>query len=205
MSDVRHFDPDTVLEGVVRLFWKQGVTATGIREVVDATGLNRSSLYATFGNKDRLYLAALERYTQHSSAPLVRRLVEDGRGLPAVTDFFSALIEARCSGEYARWGCMISNAYLGAENSTPDIRAVLERQHRNLRDAMRSTLVVARSKGHLHRDADVESSAELLALLAHGVNLRSRAGTDAPELHRAVAAAVAGISAPTGVDPRKET
>lgn len=51
MPDVKHFDPDTVLESVVRLFWRQGVASTGIQDVVTATGLNRSSLYATFGGK----------------------------------------------------------------------------------------------------------------------------------------------------------
>jgi len=194
MPDVRHFDPDTVLEAVVRLFWEKGVAATGIQDVVGATGLSRSSLYATFGGKHQLYLAALQRYTQQSSAPVLQRLAEDGRGLPAVFDFFFALIDARCTGEYARWGCMISNAYVGAENAAADVRAVLESQHGTLRDAMRSALATARSKGQLNPGADVEASAELLALVAHGVNLRSRAGADTPELRRAVTAAMEGIS-----------
>ncbi|PCG86967.1 TetR family transcriptional regulator [Streptomyces sp. WZ.A104] len=194
MPDVRHFDPDTVLEAVVRLFWEKGVAATGIQDVVGATGLSRSSLYATFGGKHQLYLAALERYTQQSSTPFLRRLAEDGRGLPAVFDFFCALIDVRCAGEYARWGCMISNAYVGAENTDADVRAVLEYQHGTLRNAMRSALATARSKGQLHPGADVEASADLLALVAHGVNLRSRAGVNAPELRRVVTAAMEGIS-----------
>ncbi|MEV0886428.1 helix-turn-helix domain-containing protein [Streptomyces microflavus] len=196
MPDIKHFDPDAALEAVIRLFWKQGIAATGVQDVVDATGLNRSSLYATFGGKRRLYLTALERYDERCSTPILRQLAEDGRGLLAVTDFFSALIEARCSGEYARWGCMISNAHVGAENADPDIRAVLERQHRTLRASMVASLAVARSKGQLNPDTDLEAAGELLALLAHGVNLRSRAGADPAELHRAVTTAVTGLGVP---------
>ncbi|MFI6495115.1 TetR/AcrR family transcriptional regulator [Streptomyces sp. NPDC050564] len=39
---------------MVRLFWRQGVATTGIQDIVNATGLNRSSLYATFGGKQEL-------------------------------------------------------------------------------------------------------------------------------------------------------
>lgn len=67
MPDIKHFDPDTALETVVRLFWRQGVASTGIQDVVAATGLNRSSLYATFGGKQELYRAALRRYVEQRS------------------------------------------------------------------------------------------------------------------------------------------
>lgn len=193
MPDIKHFDPDATLETVVRLFWRQGVASTGIQDVVTATGLNRSSLYATFGGKQELYLAALRRYLELRSQPMFRRLAEDERGLPAVAEFFDGLIEARCSGEYARWGCMVSNAYAGAENSDPDVRAVLDQHHRELRDAMYAALVTAERRGQLAAGADPDASADLLALLAYGVNLRSRAGADAATLHKTVAAALESI------------
>ncbi|MGK5557560.1 TetR/AcrR family transcriptional regulator [Actinomadura kijaniata] len=198
MPDVKHFDPDAVLETVVRLFWRQGVATTGVQDIVNATGLNRSSLYATFGGKQRLYLAALERYVQSRSLPALERLAGDGRGLPAVTDFFAALIEARCTGEHARWGCMVSNAHAGAENGDPEVRAVLDRQHQGLRDALRAALLTARERGQLAPGADPESAADVLALLAHGVNLRSRAGADARRLRASVAAAIDAVTGRTG-------
>lgn len=193
VPDIKHFDPDAALETVVRLFWRQGVASTGIQDVVTATGLSRSSLYATFGGKQELYLSALRRYLELRSQPMFRRLAEDERGLPAVAEFFDGLIEARCSGEYARWGCMVSNAHAGAENSDPDVRAVLDQHHRELRDAIYAALVTAEHQGQLAHGADPDASADLLALLAYGVNLRSRAGADAAALRRTVAAALGSI------------
>ena len=178
---------------MVRLFWRQGVSATGIQDVVTTTGLNRSSLYATFGGKQELYLAALHRYMEQRSQPMFRRLAEDGRGLPAISEFFAGLIEARCSGEYARWGCMVSNAHAGGENSDPEVRAVLDRHHQELRDAMQAALVTAEAQGQLSPGCDPGAWADLLALLAYGVNLRSRAGADARELGRTVTAALASL------------
>lgn len=193
MPDIKHFDPDATLETVVRLFWQRGVASTGIQDVVTATGLNRSSLYATFGGKQELYLAALRRYLEQRSQPTFQRLAEDERGLPAVSEFFAGLIEARCSGEYARWGCMVSNAHAGAENSDPEVRAVLDQHHQELRDAMYAALVTAGRQGQLSSGADPGASADLLALLAYGVNLRSRAGADAATLRKTVSAALDSI------------
>ncbi|GAA0262449.1 TetR/AcrR family transcriptional regulator [Saccharothrix mutabilis subsp. mutabilis] len=213
MPDVKHFDPEAALDAVVRLFWRRGVATTGIQDVVDATGLNRSSLYATFGGKRELYRAALERYVRERSnlAPLE----QDDRGLPAITDFFHGLVDARCTGEHAGWGCMISNAHAGAENDDPQVRAVLDRQHERLHNALLNALRTARRHGQLGPDtagtdtagsntadpgatdpgtADLDAAASVLALLAHAVNLRSRAGADARQLRDTVDAAIAMIA-----------
>jgi TetR/AcrR family transcriptional regulator, transcriptional repressor for nem operon len=105
VADVKHFDQTAVLGTVVQLFWRHGLASTGIQDVVTATGINRSSLYATFGDKQALYLAALDRYLEEHALPAFARLAGDPRGLPAITRFFSQLIRARCSGDHARWGC----------------------------------------------------------------------------------------------------
>ncbi|WP_405937552.1 TetR/AcrR family transcriptional regulator [Streptomyces sp. NBC_00726] len=196
MADIKHFDPDATLETVVRLFWKQGVAATGVQDIVNATGLNRSSLYSTYGGKRQLYLAALNRYVAARSQPVFRQLAEDGRGLPAIADFFLGLIDARTSGEHAGWGCLVSNAHASAESDDLEVRAVLDRHHQGLCDALRAALEAAGRDGQLAPSADPVSAADLLALLAYGVNLRSQAGGDARSLRRSVDAVLDSLRAP---------
>ncbi|GAA4630920.1 TetR/AcrR family transcriptional regulator [Actinoallomurus vinaceus] len=195
MPDVKHFDPDQALDTVVRLFWQRGADVTGISEVVKATGLNRSSLYATYGGKRQLYTAALRRYLERQSGPVFERLAADGRGLPAIAAFFTRLIQSRCEGERARWGCMVSNAHAGADGGDPQVRQVLQAHHDRLRAAMRTALDAAAARGQLRPGPDLDATAELLALVAYGVNLRSRAGADAAELHSTVSAALNSLSA----------
>ncbi|MEU8957645.1 TetR/AcrR family transcriptional regulator [Streptomyces sp. NPDC048518] len=163
--------------------------------MVSATGLNRSSLYATFGGKQELYLAALRRYLENRSQPVFRRLAEDERGLPAVEEFFSGLIKARCSGMYARWGCMVSNAHAGAESRDEGVARILDQHHKGLRDALHAALVTGQARGQLAGGADPAAAAEVLALVAYGVNLRSRAGASARSLQESVSAALALIGA----------
>ncbi|MDX3119772.1 MULTISPECIES: TetR family transcriptional regulator C-terminal domain-containing protein [Streptomyces] len=89
---------------------------------------------------------------------------------------------------------MVSNAQAGAENSDPEVRAVLDRHHQDLRDALYAALVTGETQGQLAAGADPGASADLLALLAYGVNLRSRAGTDAATLRKTLTAALDSIA-----------
>jgi TetR/AcrR family transcriptional regulator, transcriptional repressor for nem operon len=189
MADVKHFDPATALERVEELFWRNGVASTSIQDVASTTGLNRSSLYATFGGKRELYLAALRRYVQLRAEPAARVLAEAGDGLAAIGAFFAGLIEVRTSGPFAGWGCMIVNAHTSAEGNDPEVRALLDGYHRTLCDAF----VAALRRSALKPTTDIEATAELLALLAYGVNLRSRAGEPAATLLRTTSAALAPL------------
>ncbi|MDX3191810.1 TetR/AcrR family transcriptional regulator [Streptomyces sp. MN03-5084-2B] len=195
MADVKHFDEAAVLGVVVELFWRQGMATTGIRDVVAATGVSRSSLYATFGDKKQLYLAALDRYLDDNALPGFARLADDPSGLPAIARFFDQLIRVRCSGERARWGCLMVNAHTGAESADPDVRRRLDRHHGQLRAAFRDALGTARRLGQLHPGVDPESAGGQLALLAYGVNLRSRAGAPAAELDDTVRHALSALAA----------
>jgi TetR/AcrR family transcriptional regulator, transcriptional repressor for nem operon len=196
MPDIKHFDPAAVLDAAERLFWQHGVASTGIQDIVTATGINRSSLYATFGGKRELYLAALRRYVEHQSEPGFARLAGDTRGLPAISEFFDRLIQVRCTGQLAQWGCMISNAHAGPDSDDPDVRHILQQHHQRLRSALRAALRVAAGRGQLRPDLDPEVAADLLAMLAYAVNLRSRAGADAPALRATITGTLSSMADP---------
>src|SRR5258706_15807861 len=58
----RSFDRDKALERAMQVFWKQGYEATSIQDLTRAMGINPPSLYAAFGDKERLFMEAVERY-----------------------------------------------------------------------------------------------------------------------------------------------
>src|ERR1700730_11789741 len=62
MAGVKQFDRDEVLDRAIVAFWTRGYEATSIDDLVEATGINRGSIYGTFGDKRRLFLMALDRY-----------------------------------------------------------------------------------------------------------------------------------------------
>ena len=58
----RSFDRGKALERAMHLFWRQGYEATSVSELTRAMRINPPSLYAAFGDKEHLYLEALELY-----------------------------------------------------------------------------------------------------------------------------------------------
>lgn len=62
MPRPKSFDVDDVLDRAVDLFWVNGYAATSMEDLVNHLGINRGSLYSTFGSKQELYELALERY-----------------------------------------------------------------------------------------------------------------------------------------------
>ncbi|GIF76262.1 TetR/AcrR family transcriptional regulator [Asanoa siamensis] len=87
MGRTREFDADAALAAAMRTFWERGYDGTSLTDLTSATGVGRQSLYLAFGDKQRLYLAALDRYREHFFVPLVE-------ALDASTDVRTALREA---------------------------------------------------------------------------------------------------------------
>lgn len=193
MPDVKHFDSNKVMNSIARLFWRHGGSSIGMEQVVAAAGINRSSLYSTFGKKNDLYLATLKVYLESRSNPEFTRLSEDARGMPAVTDFFRQLIHARFFGKEANWGCMVSNAHSQEDCRDPRVKELLGDHHDRLKAAMQSALQKAKALGQLQAGVDVKATAEMLTLTAYGINLRSRVGADGKLLENEIVTALKGI------------
>jgi TetR/AcrR family transcriptional repressor of nem operon len=104
----RQFDTDEVLDGLVNLFWEKGYAATSMGDIVDATGLNKSSLYNSFGSKEEMFGLAIDHYLEMRSAAL--HGVRDGTsGLEDVFAFIDAVYQ-ESTGPMSSRGCMAVNS-----------------------------------------------------------------------------------------------
>jgi TetR/AcrR family transcriptional regulator, transcriptional repressor for nem operon len=110
MPAVKQFDRNQVLERAMSVFWKRGYEATSIQDLVDATRINRASLYATFGGTRELFLAALAHYEEVVVKPLFEALAdpEPRRGIERM---FEALLRRMSDSSYPR-GCLYTNTSL---------------------------------------------------------------------------------------------
>ena len=70
----REFDRDDVLGHAMTLFWEKGFEASSLSDIVEATGLNKSSLYNAFGSKSELFSTALERYVAMRTGEITEQI-----------------------------------------------------------------------------------------------------------------------------------
>jgi AcrR family transcriptional regulator len=62
----RSFDRDAALAAAIELFWRAGYDKTSIAMLTHAMGVTPPSLYAAFGDKDRLFEEASTRYFERT-------------------------------------------------------------------------------------------------------------------------------------------
>src|SRR5262245_51050944 len=72
----RAFDVDAALDRALTVFWRKGYEGTSLPDLTRAMGINRPSLYATFGNKEALFRKVLDRYAEGPSAYVREALQE---------------------------------------------------------------------------------------------------------------------------------
>ena len=109
MARYKEFDPDDVLDKAMDVFWSQGFEATSIQDLVNAMGINRGSIYDTFGNKIRLFNLALSRYQIDAPSQKLLNNADTGNPRKEIEDFFNGLLNRYGCSEEKR-GCLITNS-----------------------------------------------------------------------------------------------
>lgn len=176
MARPREFDSNTALESAMHVFWAKGYEATSLDDLCEATGLGRSSLYAAFGDKRRLYLSALDRYEEAG----VRRIAAALARPPirkAVAAFVGRIIDDIVAGP-GRRGCFIGNCAAelvrGDRTAATRVRRSLGRLETTFRDA----LVCARARGEIAATSDADALARFLVAGIQGLRLVGKAKPD---------------------------
>ena len=109
MARTKEFDKDAVVLKAMEVFWNRGYEATSIQDLVDAMGINRGSIYDTFGDKSGLFQAAMQRYLLDAPSQRLIQNAESGSPREEIEAFFNAIIDrSDCPKE--RKGCFITNS-----------------------------------------------------------------------------------------------
>lgn len=187
----RAYDPQQAMQDATSAFWRHGYAGTSLDDIGDATGMNRPSLYAAFGDKRALYLAALQRYVESGRAAIAEGLAGDlplARALGRVYDRALALYLP--DDDDARGCFLISTATTEAMHD-PEVRAVLGAGLRSFDRAFEARLRCARDEGELPAGADPAALARIASALLHTLALRSRAGDSRASLRATAATGIA--------------
>lgn len=151
-----NFHPDQAADAAMRVFWRKGYAATSIQDLVDGTGLSRSSLYNTFESKHGLFQHALKRYHCETAA-IVALLAEDGPALERVRALLQRIVATELGDDLA-CGCLVANTALELGGRDDAVTALLGEHFSTLESA----LVALMQRGQ--HQGDIDSSQSPLAL-----------------------------------------
>jgi AcrR family transcriptional regulator len=189
----RAYDPDQALAKAMGAFWDKGYAATSLDDISAATGMNRPSLYAAFGDKQAIYLKAIERYR---AAPAVKNALAAGRTLrEALRRVYKAALAIYLDGDNGARGCFVIGTAATEAVTNPLVREQLAGVLHDVDTAFEARIRQAKAEGDLPADADPKTLAKIASATLHSLAVRSRAG----ETRRVLEAiAEAGVNAVCG-------
>lgn len=89
-------------------FWERGFQGTSMQRLVERMGINRGSLYATFGSKEELFQSAVDRYLARKRAALLEAVAGPGEPREVLRRAMLALLVDTQAP--LRRGCLVANA-----------------------------------------------------------------------------------------------
>lgn len=110
MARTREFNEEVVKDALRNVFWEGGFDGTSYSDIMKATGLQKGSLYAAFGDKRALYQVALARYNEADVSAGVAMLRNDDLGALARIDMLMDSTVQATKTKQGRWGCLLCNA-----------------------------------------------------------------------------------------------
>ncbi|WP_319457685.1 MULTISPECIES: TetR/AcrR family transcriptional regulator [unclassified Mycobacterium] len=186
MARPRAFDESAVIEAAQDRFWSFGYAATGLDDLVKATGLSKGSIYNTFGNKRALYLRTFERYCDGVVAQVAAHL--DGPDETAV-ERLRALLEgvAGVSASTAvPRGCFLAKATAELAALDDDVQAVARRTFDQLENLLVGNVKAAQRAGAIDASRDPRKTGRHLLATLRGLEALASAGTERDVLMDAV-------------------
>lgn len=173
----------------MELFWRQGYESTSIADLTKAMGINPPSLYAAFGDKERLFLEAVERYGCHagetpeailSAAPTARAAIE--RLLEAAAREFTDPRHPP--------GCMVVSSTMNCSAAAAHVQSAMAARRRSSEARIRARIERGMKEGELPPRTDCGALAKFYSTLIEGMSIQARDGASRKSLLATAAAAM---------------
>ena len=180
MGRPRGFDEDAVLDAAMRVFWEKSYEGTTIADLTEAMGINRSSMYATFGDKEAIFYRVVERYGKMRMTDISRALAQ-----PSLREVLAALI--RGAAEFLSTpgnprGCLSLQGALACGTDAEAVKQAMIDFRKSGEAALKKRLQQAQSKGELPAGIQPAEFARYLSSVTAGFGIQAANGATRAEL-----------------------
>ena len=180
----RLFHEEAVLDELTALFWRKGYSQTSMADLVDASGVHKSSLYSTFGTKEELFAKILQRYLADRMDMFSKLVEQAGPGIDGIHAFLELLRGDLVSGT-SRHGCLLVNSSTELSGTAPGFEDFGVAFRKELRARLRRLIGQAEPNGTIGKTL-TDQRTDLFVTFLFGLNLTARGGADENEIGRVI-------------------
>jgi TetR/AcrR family transcriptional regulator, copper-responsive repressor len=189
----RAYEPESALRRAAMAFWKTGYSGTSLDDIVAATGMNRPSLHAAFGDKHDIYVKALSDYWQRQLEGIHNAFERSGSLAEKLLGVYDTVLSIFYADNGQALGGFVVGTALTEAHGDAQIRAIVVDGLLTLDADFEARFKLARAAGELKQDADPKTLAQLASATMHTMAIRARAGSPRSQLRKLAQRAVSVI------------
>ena len=187
----REFDVDAALDRAVEVFWRHGYEGASLRDLTEAMGINRPSLYAAFGSKEELFRRAVARYTDVDMA-YARQALEQPTAFQVAEALLRRQVDALTQpGRPA--GCLSIQGGVSSGPASPGIAEFLAASRLAGEAVLKERFARAVKDGDLPEHTDPAALARFLHVVQEGQAVHAAAGVGRSLLEQSAALALRAL------------
>lgn len=174
MPRKKQFAVDDVKQKAMLAFWDQGYRGTSLQDLVETMGINRASLYDTFGDKYALFIETLHNYNDTYAKPFFTRLRKTNSPRQAIIALFDEICDGISKGEEQN-GCYIINTALEMSPHDAKVSKIVNRTFAYVeRNFFRKMIEQGQASGEISRAVIPTTTSRTLLSLLIGLRVLSR-------------------------------
>lgn len=187
------FEYNDVLNNAMEQFWREGFEASSVQKLLDVTGINRGTLYNSFGDKDTFFKACLDHYNKVIAKDLDASLNNEDLAPWAAVEKYFDLTVLSVTNKQRSMGCLLVNSFCESINYNKEIQKIVRTSFAVIRKALVRRLKDAEKGGKLKKGVSADFAAEVLMNTLYGLRVNSRDGKNAKALGELVQFTVSSL------------
>ena len=185
MARTKEFDKQEVLTKAMYAFLRHGYEGTSMQTLVSTMGINRGSLYDTFGDKRSLFLAAIAHYESTIVKDTIACLMQPEADKQTIISLFRGLVVNMAKEENC-YGCLMTNSAVELCPHDAEAKSKIELHFGAISKAFKQALSKAKTKGEIKSDLDIDSIAKYLTSSLQGLRVMGKVNRDPQTLNSIV-------------------
>lgn len=169
----RNFDRDAALDKAMNLFWRNGYEATSINDLTKAMEINPPSLYASFGNKEKLFIEAVSYYVKHFGNYRIEALKDSTTAQEGIQKLLIRTIDQFYS-DPDKTGCLVVSAALSGSSESKNVQNTLSNERRETVALIKARLEQGQKDGDVSENANLDVLADYFGMILFGLTVQAK-------------------------------
>lgn len=182
MARTKEFNEDQALDKAIEIFWHKGYNGTSAQDLVTHLGLSRSSLYDTFGDKQKLFSKALQKYHQDNYVK-VKEILETSANIKETLSVIFKLAVVESLEDRITKGCFMVNSAVELAMHDGEIAQIVSDNRKIMGEVFYNAVKKGQELGQISTKQDARLLSRFIFNTYSGIRVLARAGEKDKEVY----------------------